>query len=67
MKRQSKADKAIDKRIETIYYRNCSGIQINIMDIPRVFAEGRKAIAEGADDTALTAKIVAFVESIRHN
>jgi hypothetical protein len=31
---------------------NCTGVQINIMDIPKVFAFGRQKIAEGEDDQA---------------
>ena len=38
----------IDKLIEQEYYKQASGSQINIMDIPKVFAESRKAIANGA-------------------
>jgi hypothetical protein len=59
--------KAADRRIELIYYRACSGIQINVMDISKVFAVGHKAIAEGADDAALEVAIVTFVNTIRKN
>jgi hypothetical protein len=58
MARQTKAE----KQIEQCYYDNCSGIQINIMDIGKVFAEGRKALAEGRD---LKTAIISFVETIR--
>jgi len=49
------------------YYATCSGIQINVMDIPLVFARGRLAIADGADDAALTNIIREYVETIRKN
>ncbi len=58
------AAKKLDKEIEQVYYANCSGIQIDIMDISKVFAEGRKARAEGRD---MKEAIVAFVETIRKN
>ncbi len=58
------AQKKQDKQIEQVYYANCSGIQINMMDIPRVFDVGRRAIASGVD---LKQAIVAFVDSIRKN
>ena len=57
----------IDKRIERLYYASCSGVTIPLFDIPKVFAAGRVAVADGADDAAVTAAIVAFVATIRKN
>lgn len=62
--KQTKAEKLIDRQIEAAYRRTCCGVQINIMDISKVFAEGRKALAEGR---ALDEAIPAFVETIRQN
>lgn len=62
--RQSKAEKLIDKRIEVAYRSTCSGIAINIMDIGKVFAEGRKLIATGVDDAALGDGLRKFVDTI---
>jgi hypothetical protein len=67
MARRNKAEREADKRIELIYYRSCSGVQIDVMDISKVFAAGHKAISEGADDTALEIAIVNFVNTIRKN
>lgn len=64
MARQSKADKALDKEIDELYRTHCANIAINIMDIPRVFTEAKKARAEGRD---MKEAIVSFVESIRKN
>jgi len=61
---QKKADKALDAKIEAIYYRRCSGIQISIMDMPKVYAAGRKAAKEDDD---IEVAVVAFVETIRKN
>lgn len=54
--------KQVDKLVEQTYYKNCANITINMMDIPKVFAVGRKAYEEGRD---LTQAIVAYVEEIR--
>jgi hypothetical protein len=59
--------KAMDRRIEQAYYRRCSGIQIDIMDIGKVFAAGRTALENGADEAGLEDAIVQFVETIRKN
>ena len=67
--KEQKAEALIDDRITKAYYAGCSGIQIDIMDIRKVFVAGRKAIADnpGIDETGLTLAVRAFVETIRHN
>lgn len=64
MARQSATEKRMDKQIEAIYYRRCAGIQIDIMDIGKVFTAGRVAILAGQDPEAA---IVACVETLRRN
>ena len=59
-----KEAKRIDNLINAAYMETCAGIQIHMMDICKVFDEGRKAISEGRD---LKASIRAFVETIREN
>lgn len=59
--------KQIDARVERAYYDTCSGIQIDIMDIGKVFQAGRNAIKDGVDDETLRKVIRNFVESIRKN
>ena len=65
----AKAAKAVDERINRIYLRNCSGIEIDIMDISKVFAVGRKAILDNPEftDDQLTVVLTGFVETIRKN
>lgn len=63
-KRKTKAEKALDNQIDALYREHCCNIQINIMDVPRVFEHARKAHAEGKD---LKEAIVSFVNSIRKN
>jgi hypothetical protein len=63
--RQSKADKLIDTRIEKAYYATCGGIPIDVMDIGKVFAFGKVAVARGDNDADLGAALRAYVETIR--
>lgn len=64
MPKQSKADKVLDREIDKLYRENCANIAIDIFDIPKVFAEAKKAKAEGRD---MKEAIVSFVNSIRKN
>jgi hypothetical protein len=63
-KRKTKAEKALDNEIDALYREHCCNIQIDIMAIPSIFAEARKARAEGRD---MKDAIVSFVNSIRRN
>jgi hypothetical protein len=54
----------LDRTVEAAYYRTCSGIAIDVLDIARVFAEGRRAVAAGQD---LDAALLAFAQTIRKN
>ena len=45
--KQSKTDKQLDKDIERAWYRLASGVQVNIMDIPKIFRECRVAVLAG--------------------
>lgn len=68
--RKLKATKAAEERfISAAYSAACSGIQINIMDIPRVFKIGESALAANPTITAkeLGETLRTFVETIRHN
>lgn len=60
----AKTKKAAEKQVEQAYYSMCSGVVINIMDIPKVFKVGLDALANGADDVELQAVIYTFVRSI---
>lgn len=55
----------LNTKISEIFRRECSGIQINMMDIGKIFAAGRAVVAEGGDDAALTQRIKATVEALR--
>lgn len=64
---QKRALKAADDRVNAAYLATCAGVQISILDIPKVFAAGRAAIAAGADTAALQAAVRDYVETIRKN
>jgi hypothetical protein len=64
-KMAKRGQKKIDDRIERAFNASCKGVQINIMDIGKVFEVGRLAVAEGADDAMLAAKIRGFVDTIK--
>jgi cystathionine beta-lyase/cystathionine gamma-synthase len=54
----------LDKEISKLFHENCSNIQINMMDIPKVFAAAKRARMEGRD---MKEEIIFFVQSIRKN
>jgi hypothetical protein len=59
--------KKMDRMVERAYYDTCSGIQINILNIGKVFDHGRQLLKDGADEDALKVGVRAFVETIREN
>jgi hypothetical protein len=57
-KRQSKQ---LDNEIERAYYRQGSGVQINIMNISKIFADCRAAVIDGGDlDEAIGTAIAKY-------
>lgn len=69
---QTRAEKIaankLDARVTRLYGERCSGIQIGIMEISKVFDAGKKAAAQfGDDDKAVGDAIYNFVQTIRHN
>jgi hypothetical protein len=64
-----RASLAADRWIERLYYQHCSGVQINVLDISKVFRVGTAAIAANPQitDEQLAKVIVDFVNTIRKN
>lgn len=54
--------KRIDREIDAAFYRRCANVQINILDIPKVFAAGRAAAVAGQD---IEAAVVAAVATLQ--
>jgi len=53
-----------EKRIDAAYRKRCCNIQVDVMDIGKVFKLGHELIAQGADDEALAAGIHTYVQTI---
>jgi len=65
----TRAVKAAEKRTEKAYYKSCSGIQISVMDIGKVFKAGREAIFANPaiSEDELQKVVFDFVQTIRKN
>ena len=63
IKTKKPSTKAQDKLIEKIYYAHCSGMQINIMRIPKLYAMARNMLDQGASEPEVGAGMVAFIQS----
>jgi len=61
------SEKKIDALIERLYKESCANVAIDIMDISKVFAVGRKAYDEGKSEDEIKAAIVELVNKIRKN
>ena len=59
-----KQAKEVERRIDMAYRKTCRGIQINMMDIPKVFKFGRQLIEGGVDEATLEGKIHEYVLTI---
>jgi hypothetical protein len=62
-----RAHNAAQALIDKVYRQRCANIQIDIMDMSKVSAEGHRLLKEGADEAKLADGIAAFVETIRKN
>lgn len=67
MARQTKEEKLTDARINAAYTETCCGIQIDIMDIGKIFNVGKVAVQSGETDEQLKVTIRNYVETIRKN
>lgn len=64
-KKTSHEQKLRDREIDLAFRASCSGVPIKLMDIPRIYAEGRRLIAAGTtDQTSLRAALATFVENL---
>lgn len=63
-RKQSKESSELDKEISKLFRENCEGIQIPMMDIPKVYAVAKQARADGHD---MKTAIIQFVNTIRKN
>jgi len=61
MARKTKAEKRLDDEIDRIYRAHCNGVQVNVLDLGKIFAAGHLAAREGRDMTAAILECVARV------
>lgn len=40
-------EKALDREIEAAYYRHAQGVQVNMLDIPKIFRDAKLELAAG--------------------
>ena len=51
----------VDREVEKFYYRHAEGVRVGVLDIPKIFEEGREAFAAGRDlEAAVKASIAAY-------
>jgi len=46
--RHTKLDKELDAEVERVYYEIAFGVQVNVMDIPRIFRDAKLEHSAGA-------------------
>ncbi len=58
------SQKQLEKAVEQAWYKLASGVQVNIMDLGKIFDRGVAALKEGKD---LDTEIKACIEEYRRN
>ena len=64
MKTKKNPDAALDKAIEAAWYRLASGVQVSILDIPKIFRDVRLEVSGGLE---LDAAVAAVRDRFRKN
>lgn len=60
-KAAARAEKALDKQIEAEYYKQGSGVMVDIMDIGKIFRDVKLELAAGTPlPTAISAAIAKY-------
>ena len=61
-KKRSAEERELDREIENIFADACNGVQIPLMDIPKVFAVGKRAKLEGRDVRQAIVELIATIK-----
>ena len=56
---------AEDRQIEKIYREHCAGMQLSVLRIPKLFAMARDMLHAKADEAAIGAAMVAFINNAK--
>lgn len=65
--KQKMEKRRIERRIQEAYTRSCSGVQVPIMETPKIWRAAQAAIALGVDDAGLEKAITDYVAKVRMN
>ena len=62
---EQKESERIDNAIEAAWYKHCSGVQVNIMDIGKIFKECRAALPRMTIEDAVKAAAAKYSQNAR--
>jgi hypothetical protein len=65
--RKTKEEKALEARITRLYGQVASGVQIPMMEVPKVWKVAHAAVAAGESDEQVASAIAAYVAKVRVN
>lgn len=62
-----RAKRAVEHKVELMFYRLANGVQINIFNLGKLSAAGEAVLFAGGDDLAAEAAMVEVIAKFREN